>query len=636
MRLATDWMVDVDSRYLIATQIDLARSALGMPADIASDPAPSASLDFGDFSSPVALRLAGQLRRSPVSIAEELVSWLNAHPVSAVALWSATPPGYVNARMSDEWTVGLIAETVSLSLAVPLRLDSEDAPSGKILVEHTNINTNKAAHVGHLRNACIGDAVARILRRRGETVEVNNYIDDTGVQVADVVIGIYDLGIAQEEGELFDQYCSRVYVEVSALYEREPALVERRKALLRRIEEREASAAEMVRKVAVRIVEAHLATMARVGIGYDLLTWESDILEKGFWKLAFSRLLEKGLIVKCESGPHAGCWVLPSEDGDSDSPDAKVLVKSDGVATYTAKDIAYQLWKFGLLGADFDYAQWDARPGSPATTTSDIAARRLEGVSFGHATTVVNVIDARQSYPQAVVKAALERLGYPKEASRSFHLAYEVVALSQSAAEALGIALSDGKSVYALSGRKGIEVRADELLDTVRRRVAEKAHDSSTADVLAAAAVRHYLQKFSLNTVIPFDFDEALRTSGDSGVYLEYAHARAWGILRRVPEDKSPVGLPGTLTAYDRKLVLLLDSYRYVLRDASIALSPAILAAYGLELASGLSDFYEHTPPILHEKDEPTRNFRRALVASTATLLSDLLTTMGMVPLKQI
>ena len=628
-------MPDVPST--LARAVRAALDALGAGPEVEAVVERSARPEFGDWSTPAPLRAARVLRRAPMQIAEELRAQLAAVPVEHVREWTVSAPGYVNARLDDAtWAPAVIADALALDAATPVPLPGGARPmAGTMLIEHTNINTNKAAHVGHLRNACLGDAVSRILRRTGHEVEVNNYIDDTGVQVADVIVGLRELGMEPGEGEPYDQFCSRVYVEVMRRYEQDPSLLEKRRETLRHIEARDNEIADYAKDLAHRIVQAHLDTMARFGIGYDLLTWESDILELGFWKRAFEMLRERGVIVHVTEGKNAGCWVMPWEDGqggadqgEEEQEAAKILVKSDGVATYTAKDIAYQLWKFGLLGLDFHYKRWDPSRPAPVTTTSDAAAAGVDG-EFGGASRVVNVIDARQSYPQQVVKQALHRLGFEEQAERSVHLAYEVVALSVAAARDMGLPVEPGRTVVALSGRKGIEVRADDLLDMAIAKMRPNARTEEVARLLAAGAVRYYLQKFGLTQIIAFDFDDALRATGDTGVYLQYALARCAGILAKVPDDGGAVVAPESLLPEDRALLHCVDAYPEELAEAAAALSPPVLATYAFSLASAFTDFYEHTPAMAREQDAVVRRFRRALVAATRATLADALRTLG-------
>jgi arginyl-tRNA synthetase len=619
-----------DTRTLLIQAVRRALDAAGVDATFEVVVERSARPEFGDWSTPAPLGLARVLRRPPAAIAAELRDHLDAAAVPLVREWTVTPPGYVNAHLDDRaWAEAVLGAAGELERSGVVDLPKEPASTGgKTLVEHTATNPNKAAHIGHLRNACIGDTVARVLRRTRHTVEVNNYIDDTGVQVADVVVGIRDLRIEQRPDEPFDQYCSRVYVDVSARYETEPALLDRRREILHEIERGGNDTAVFVKNLARRIVNAHLATMRRFDIAYDLLTWESDIIALGFWRQAFELLRESGAIVLATSGKLAGCWVMPADGGeDEGDDDTKVLVKSDGIATYTAKDIAYQLWKFGLLGRDFDYEPWEGDP-SIMTTTS-VPQPGAPAAHFGGAQRVINVIDARQAYPQRIVQRALRRLHHDREADNSIHLSYEVVALTPEAARELGVTIEEGRDSVALSGRRGVEVRADDLLDRAIARLSANARDAQSAQLVAAGAVRYYLLKFSLNQIIAFDFDEALRVTGDTGVYLQYAHARAAGILRKVAGG-APVGAPTALHPAERELLHSIEAYPRALTETALALSPSLLTTYAFGLASTFSDFYEHTPAMVREEDPAVREFRRALVAATRATLADALHTLGM------
>ena len=623
-----------DLQTYFARAIEAAIRELGVPDPPEVVVEPSAVSDAGDYSSPVAFRLARELRRSPREIAQELAAGVSRRPPAHTREITVTGGGYLNLRIDfSSYAPQVIAE----ALRDPMLLEPDPLAGVKVVVEHTATNPNKAAHLGHLRNACIGDTVARVLRARGHQVEVQNYIDDTGVQVADVLVGIRHLGLTPAPGEPYDRFCSRAYVEVCRRYEADQELVELRRQTLRAIEARDGEIATAAKELTSRIVECHLQTMARAGVGYDLLTWESDIIELGFLRHALDMLLERGVMRKVEQGRLAGCWVLPLDEGsDDDDPeqgDAKVLLKSDGIATYTAKDIAYHLWKFGVLGLDFHYRSW--ADGGPATSTADPQLATLDPARFGRAGEVVNVIDQRQSAPQRVVKEALRRLGFVSQAEDLLHLAYEVVALSPAAAGALGVDVSEGKSMYALSGRQGIEIGADALLDEAQRQVQAKAKDEATAAALAASAVRYYLLRFGLNSIITFDFGEALRTTGDSGLYLQYAHARACGVLQRV----EPLPVPETapeLSVEERELVKLLASFPRAVAEAAESLSPSSLAGYTYRLATAFSDLYEHTERLYRVDDHAVRGLRRALIDATRATMANALTLLGLQPLARI
>ncbi|HET8852719.1 MAG TPA: arginine--tRNA ligase [Ktedonobacteraceae bacterium] len=644
----------------------------------------SAQASFGDYSMPI-MSWAGKnkLGRPPLSIAEALASILRAMAIPVIEEVTVTKPGYLNFRLHRPDAGRAIIERV---LEAGADFGHNDTGLGtKVVIEHTNINSNKAAHVGHLRNASIGDTVVRMLRSQGYHVEAQNYIDDTGVQVADVVVGFTLLnegllqlpeGNQQLPGESFDYYCSRVYVAVGKAYDAQPELLERRKAVLRAIEhgsEPDAGpdypviAADLSR----RIVQAHLATMARINVSYDLLTWESAILGAGLWKRTFAMLREHGLLEKPETGPMAGCWVLPLGDGaaqtqEGDRSSDKILVRSDGTATYTGKDIAYQLWKFGLpddpqIATLFRFVPWgrqhDGRILWTMRVAEDTAASGEEADPrrFGHAKRVINVVDVRQSYPQQVVYEGLRRLGYAEQADNSIHLAYEVVTLSAATAARLGVDTTDGREFYAFSGRKGVEIKADDLINTAVARMLEAKPDLSqeTAANLAASAIRYFMIRFGLQQIIALDIDEALRANGDSGVYLQYAYARANSIVRRLQETNYTIPdslsipvpqtgrsgsyvLPEQLEQSEWELLRHIDAYPRSLAEASAQLAPHLLASYVYDLAVHFSDFYEHTSPILKETDERVKAFRACLVRATVQTMDNALRLLGFVPLERI
>jgi arginyl-tRNA synthetase len=546
-----------------------------------------------------------------------------------------------------------------------------------VVVEHTAINSNKAAHVGHLRNACIGDTVVRMLRSQGYDVEAQNYIDDSGVQVADVVVGFTLIqqgklqvpgGNQPQPGESFDYFCSRVYVAVGREYEEHRELLELRKKVLHAIEhgeepEQGPDFPALAEDLSHQIVKAHLKTMARLNITYNLLTWESAILGAGLWNRTFAMLRQNGLLEKPESGPAAGCWILPFGDDSGDEQAAgermqdKILVRSDGTATYTAKDIAQHLWKFGLtddpaINVHFRYVPWDVQHDGqtlwtmrvPGDTTSS-TVQEGDPKSFGHAKRAINVIDIRQAYPQQVVRESLSRLGYEDQAANLTHIGYEVVTLSRATAAGLGIDTSDGRSFYPMSGRKGIEIKADDLInaamESMLARMSADEQRRETAAILAASAIRYFMIRFGLQQVIALDMDEVLRPNGDTGVYLQYAYARASKILRRLQEagyeePQRLEDLPERLEQSEWELLRHIDAYPRRLAEAAAQLAPNTLAAYAFDLASHFSDFYEHTDAIVREKNERVKAFRTHLVRATVQTMGNVLRVLGFVPLEEI
>ncbi len=609
--------------------------------------------DLGDLAFPTALHLARTLKKSPRAIGEELADGF-ALP-AAVREVRVEGAGFLNLYLDrSAFAAGQLgaadAPLAPIAPEPPAEPGAEGAP-GKVVVEHTNINPNKAAHIGHLRNAVLGDVLARTLRALGAPVEVQNYIDDTGVQLADVVVGFLDLrGMSAAEvaalDEPFDYACWDLYSEVGRWLEEEPSRARLRRETLRQLEEGEGPRAELGRLVARRVVRRHLATMRRLGIGYDLLTHESSILGLDFFALAFSQLQASGAVRLEEDGKNAGCWVMPLADTEEfaglEDPD-KVIVRSDGTVTYVGKDIAYQLWKFGLLGRDFRYAWWKEE---------GVWESAIDGVDehprFGGAARVVNVIDARQSYLQKIVRAGLERLGHAAEAERSIHFAYEMVSLSTAAAAQLGVDSEALGGAVEMSGRKGIGVKADDLIDlleakgreeiAVRNRELEDDELDGLARQIATAALRFFMVKATTNRVIAFDFDEALNFEGESGPYLLYSLVRARNIRRRLEEaglasaaePAEVAALPAALWEDDLwDLAWTVAQLPERVAAAGETLELSILARQALELAQKFNAFY-HRHPILQEEDRRIRTARLAATQIFAAGLGALAELMGL------
>lgn len=578
---------------------------------------------FGELAIPVAFHLARQLKQAPRAIATELVAGLGS--IEGVAALEVVGNGYINVRL-DRGAYGYGVLKGSAEAAEPV--------VGKIIVEHTNINPNKAAHIGHLRNAVLGDTFVRMLRAGGRAVEVQNYIDNTGVQVADVVAGFhflrkmsFDDVVALIESTRFDYYCWDLYAEVSS----HPELKEWRQVTLHAIEHREEELLRLASKVSEVIVGYHLNTMRRLAVSYDLLPRESEILYLKFWETAFEQLKERKAIYFETEGKNKGCWVMPAsafkEQTGEDTDDSKVIVRSNNTVTYVGKDIAYQLWKFGLLGKDFYYKLWVEQNVFITTSDPQPAVRQ-----FGHGESAYNVIDSRQSYLQAVVVAGLRALGYDKQADRSIHFSYEMVALTPGTCVELGIELSeeDKKRTYVeVSGRKGLGVKADDLIDKLIEKALEEvdsrhpeapvAERKKVATEIAIGALRYFMLKFTRNSVIAFDLQEALSFEGDTGPYVQYTAVRAGNILRKLAErgetlpdfarELDQEALVRQLASEDFWQLLLMASKSGSAIERAIASGePAHVAKYAFQLAQAFNNFY-HGYQVLSEENREKRVF---------------------------
>jgi len=589
---------------------------------------------------PVAFQLAKELKRAPRAIAMELAEELP--PIDGVQKLEVAGGGYLNLRFDRGWYGAAL-----LQPAVTAEKTGE-----KIIVEHTNINPNKAAHIGHLRNAILGDTFVRMLRASGRKVEIQNYIDNTGVQVADVVVGFHFLEKkthaeveSLSKAPRFDYLCWDLYARISSFYKDNEEAKQWRHETLHAVEAGHGEIAELAHLVANAIVKAHVKTMLRLGIVYDVLPRESEILHLKFWATAFEQLKERKAIYLETEGKNKGCWVMPgsSYSDDAAEDDSKVIVRSNGTVTYVGKDIAYQMWKFGLLGKDFHYRLWDTyADGHPLYVSTDAEG---EDVSFGKGTKVYNVIDSRQSYLQDVVQAGLRALGYNKEAENSIHFAYEMVALTPRTCVELGIELSDedkAKQYVEVSGRKGLGVKADDLIDklieTALREVTSRNESvpleecRKSATTIAIAALRYFMLKFTRNSVIAFDFQEALSFVGETGPYVQYACVRASKILAKWGKalpDVSPESMAKHLAdEHLWQFVLSASRADWAVDRALQSGEPSHVAKFAFQLAQAYSTFYQECK-VLDEEDAEKRAFLLWLTDYFRSQLERTLGTLG-------
>jgi arginyl-tRNA synthetase len=625
-------------------EISLANLAVELPPKI----------EFGEMALPVAFELAKRLKKAPRAIAQELQAELAATPgVAAVEIAGA---GYLNVKLDRAAMVKRMAADEH----------AEVGGGGFRLVEHTSINPNKAAHVGHLRNAILGDSFARMLKKdeykAGWDTGVQNYIDNTGVQVADIVVAMTELqGMSLADvrawmAELertnvrLDYACWDLYAEVSQWYEADaPRVGERRQLRLDTLHAIEAGGnekAEIAELIATGVLRRHLETMQRLGIEYDFLPRESEILHLHFWETARALMVERGVLYLETEGKNKGCWVMRraisaaagvelSESGPDE--DAKIIVRSNGTVTYVGKDIAYHLWKYGLLGKDFGYAKFREY----ATHTCWISTTHGEDPhpSFGHADAIYNVIDSRQDDPQTQVKESLRALSYVDESDRYTHLNYAFVGLTARTAEDLGYVLSDedkAKNFIEVSGRKGFGVKADDLIDRMiaaarkeveaRHPELEEAERAEIAEAIGVGALRFFLLRFTRNTVIAFDYQDALAFDGETGPYAQYAAVRAANIFRKagVSEEAALAAVAdldlAEMLAGDEgtsvwEVWLTASRLSLVLEQAIAAAEPAMLARYAFALAQQFNNFY-HRHHILTETDEA----RKMLLLATAAV----------------
>ncbi len=609
---------------------------------------------LGDLAVPVAFQLARTLRKPPRAIAQELAE--DAAAIPGVLKVVAAPNGYLNLYLDRAvFTIPRVRQQVP----------ADTGATEKTIVEHTAINPNKAAHIGHLRNATLGDTLVRVLRFHGTPVETQNYIDDLGVQVADIIVGFRELehraldDVRQiADTTRFDYYCWDLYSKVTAWYEQDEARLAVRAAALHDLEHGGNDTAAMGAFIVDRVLRAHLATMARLNIAYDLLTYEGDIVRLQFWAHTFETLKAQGAVLLQTEGKLAGCWVMKIEEGaEADDEREKVIVRSNGVVTYIGKDLANQFWKLGLLGRDFHYRLFATQTGGRplwATTSGD---GEPNAPAFGRASRIYNVIDSRQMYLQALLSQALRTLGHAKEAENSVHFSYEMVALSHATARELGYELAPDsetakKPFVEVSGRKGHGVKIDDLLDLligkaeteVAKRNPEFTRDECdrAGRQIAIAAIRYFMLKFSRGKLIVFDIEEALSFEGETGPYLQYAVVRAGNILQKLA-DRHHITEADVLGALDSTSpvelqeegdhslwAVIFEAARLdgVVEQVVRTLEFSVLAKYTFGLAQMFNAFY-HQYSILNEEQADRRLWRAAGVAYFRTQLTRALDLMG-------
>jgi len=668
--------------------LDLAKIVIEQPPRV----------ELGEYALPLAFELAKKLRKPPRKIAEEIVAGIG--PIDGFEKLELAGAGYINARVKREWLAGAVAADEK---------PKADVPSGKVLVEHSSINPNKAAHIGHLRNAILGDTFVRLLHFAGREVDVQNYIDNTGVQVADVIVGFLylDKKSRTEIEQLtrqprFDYYCWDLYAQVSRWYEQNKQNREARHEVLRALEEGDNETAAIADMISIAVLRRHLETMDRLDIEYDFLPRESEILHLHFWDAAFTKLKNAGVLSFETEGKNKGCWVMrragtatasveksakdskrdngsqqideeedlltvvelrsgvdvrPQRDLGDEVSEAhqKVIVRSNGTVGYVGKDIAYHLWKFGLLGRDFGYRKFYRYPNGHDCWISTTNGEP-DHPHFGDVAEIYNVIDARQAEAQNTVVEALRGLGYNQQADHYTHFSYEMVALTPRCATELGYQLSEedkGRSYIEVSGRKGFGVKADDLIDTLiasakkevdpRHPQLNEAERMTIATQIAVGALRYFMLKFTKPSVIAFDFKDALSFEGETGPYAQYAVVRASNIFRKggldpdifcsdvagnVSTDEFAENLNGENANEIWELWLASSKTSYVIDQCIATTEPAYLAKHVFQLAQLFNAFY-HWYPILAEPEEGRKRFLLATVAVVRRELIRALAVMG-------
>ena len=587
---------------------------------------PSSS-GFGDITCNVAFLLAQSLKKTPKEIAQEFADAYDTSLSKEIDKVEAHQSGYLN----------FFLDAYSFNKAILLESQKENygnidiGENSKLIVEHTSVNPNKALHIGHLRNVVIGDAISRILSKVNYDVKVLNYIDDSGLQVADLIVGFKFGGFSETPpaGEKFANYCGdTVYVKTTAKYESDKELESRRREILKELEDPTSETAKFGKTITRKILSDQLDTVWNLGVSYDCLNFESDILYSKLWEKVFARMKSENLTHLEDQGDNTGCWVLPIENGDD-----KILVRSNGVATYVAKDIPYAAWKLGVLNDPFNYAKYTTQSNGKVLYETILDETQIPKQSFA-ANKVITVIDNRQTNLQKIVTDLMSKFN-PE--SSYVHLGYEAVTLSSETAKFLGNK-TDGREVQ-MSGRKGLYINADEMIEKLEKRIylESKERNTSLDDIslneiahnVANGTIRYELIKPDLDKIITFDINTSLKLEGDTCSYIQYSCVRAARILEK--SDKKPdfnASFDQLNTEHDLNLIKQIGMFEIFVNDAAKNYSPKVIAKYCYGLAVTFSSFYEHVKVLKAETPELV-NARLCLVLSFGLTLEKALDLLG-------
>ncbi|MBI4037004.1 arginine--tRNA ligase [Candidatus Daviesbacteria bacterium] len=606
---------------------------LGFPTDdivcyIPQNPA------FGDYATNIALQLAklkqGKGEQTSIEIANEILEKLKSLDFARDNLSEIkiAGGGFINFFIKPE-----VFREDLLNIKEGFG-HSEIGKGKKVILEHTGVNPNKAMHIGHLRNALIGDSLARILKKTGYSVEVQNYIDDTGVQVADTYIGTKYLEFRTRGlEEHIEDYYWDLYAAVNKKYEDDPDFLAHRTEVLKEVENPDSETAKQVQQLAIEITKTIQAKLAEFNIFHDLYVRESDILKFGFWQSAFEILKKTPGFEYEEQGKNKGTWLVRFGDGGDDEHSAdKIFLRSDGTTTYTAKDFAYNLWKFGLLGKDFKYKPWVSKPDGSQIYITATDGQKMD--QFDKGDLVDTVIDERQAYLQQVIIEIFKRLGYQKQADGFRHISYGVVTLSAKTAQALGVMLQEQRKSYAMAGRKGIGVKIADLQNLLTIRISEERKDKKQKSGglakagIANNAIKYFMLKYNSATEVVFDFDQALSIYGATGPYLQYTHARASNILEKTDVVQNSGKMEYLPNSEELILIKKLLEWPNILYEARNNLEPSGVATFAFEFAQSFNSFYEKSR-VLNAETEASKSFRINLVTKFRLVFKDVLDALG-------
>ena len=636
-----------ESRGMILSTFE----ALGLSIPSSLEWSEPPNKNFGDISFRIGFMIGRSLRKGPGQVASNVAKYATEHYIQNskyVESVEGHPAGFLNFRLKKKDFFSDVLASSRTEGYGKVDLGRQKT----VLIEHTAVNPNKALHVGHLRNVALGDCLARLLRFTSFDTFVLNYIDDSGLQVADVIVGLLHLGFSEEapEGQKYDHYTGdTIYVSVTKKYDEDPSLREKQRKVLKAIEDHEPEIFPLASRVIEKILGEQLKTCWRFGAFYDLLVYESDIIAARLWASIFEDLKKKQIAKLVTEGKLAGCWIV-SIEGEAEGED-KVLVRSDGTATYIAKDIPLAALKTGLISDSFGYDKYLVQPNNVQLfrTRSSEGAIKLSPVPWG-ADRTLTVIGSEQSRLQRIIRRILEQLSETDLAEKYVHVGYAIISLSAKTAQTLtrisGQDQGETQSVVTMSGRKGTYIKADDAINLVKAKAlleTKKRNPESDADwadrvaeKIAISALRFSLLKQDLDKMLVFDLDEALKLVGETGPYMLYTYARASSIISKLGIQAAGDILGDSLKSESEvELLKVVSKFDIALEKAVKMLAPKWIAHYSFELCETFNKFYELNR-VIQEQDEAIRNARIALVQGTMNVLRTSLDLLGIEVLEKI
>ena len=594
--------------------------------------------EFGELYSNLPFVLAKKLKKNPIEIAENLVKNIKINKSIGIEVQK---PGYLNFRIDYKI---LCYESIKNTIKEPIKIINL-GQGKKIILEHTSVNPNKALHIGHARNLFIGDALGKMLKKTGHQVTIMNYIDDSGLQIADIIVGFKYAKMNDEPPKniKFDIYAgNNIYVKINQLYKEKPEFLEKRKHVLKELEKK-SNIQNYAKKITTRILKEQLQTAWRLGASYDLLVFESHIIFSKNWENIFEKMRKLKIVELETEGELAGAWIIKIKNKEESD---KVLVRSDGTSTYIAKDIVLASWKIGLIKDIFNYQIYDKQLNQKELWCTTLNQQKNIHPKFTNNNTAITIIDARQNRLQKIIQEILEELNNYKNLKKYLHLPYEVVTISKKTAISLGFKIENNKTIH-MSGRKGIYINADTAVDFIKNKVIKETKSrnpeksinwiNDTSEKISLAAFRYELLKQDLDKLIIFDFENSLRLDGETGPYLLYSYARASRIIEKSGfEPKIDNNMSNSLNQdHEKNLVRTLSKLNLIIEESIRNTSPMRLSKFAFTLSSNFNLFYEKSN-VLHEQNKDIKNARLALVHSFRNTIKLILEMLGINTLEKI